>query len=99
MVKIVKIKKNELVYELDDVLKVLAKMDNKDIIFDFLNDIMTEKELLELARRFEVAKLLEQGISYSRIQKKTQMSSTTIAKISKSLNSDNLGYKSALNLI
>jgi TrpR-related protein YerC/YecD len=46
---------------------------------------MTEKEMLEFSRRFEVAKMLDQGISYARIEKKTGMSSTTIARISKAL--------------
>jgi TrpR-related protein YerC/YecD len=60
---------------------------------------MTDKEILEFARRFDVAKMLDQGISYTRIEKKTGMSSTTIARISKSLNSDNMGYRNAINII
>lgn len=92
-------KKNELQYELDDTLTVLSTIDSKERMFEFLLDIMTEKEMLEFSRRFEVAKMLDEGISYSRIEKKTAMSSTTIAKVSKSLNSDNFGYKNAINII
>lgn len=91
-------KKNELEYELSDILLAFSKMDSKERIFEFMHDLMTQKELLEFARRFEVAKMLEDGISYARIEKKTSMSSTTIAKVSKALNSDNLGYKNALNI-
>ena len=68
-------------------------------MFEFMLDLMTEKQMLDFARRFEVAKMLEQGISYTRIEKKTGMSSTTIAKISKALNSENLGLRNALNII
>ncbi|MBT3726788.1 hypothetical protein HOG21_03690 [bacterium] len=32
---------------------------------------MTEKEILEFSRRFEVAKMIDLGMSYSRIEKKT----------------------------
>lgn len=92
-------KNNELIYELDNVLVVLSRIDSKERIWEFLLDLMTDKEILEFARRFDVAKMLDQGISYTRIEKKTGMSSTTIAKISKSLNSDNLGYKNAINII
>jgi TrpR-related protein YerC/YecD len=60
---------------------------------------MTEKEMLEFWRRFEVAKMLDQGISYARIEKKTWMSSTTIARISKALKWDNMWYMNALNII
>lgn len=92
-------KKNELQYELDDLLTVFSNIDSKERMFEFLQDLMTEKEMLEFSRRFEVAKMLDEGISYLRIEKKTSMSSTTIAKVSKSLNSDNFGYKNAINII
>ncbi len=92
-------KKNELQYELDNTLTVLSAIDSKERMFEFLLDLMTEKEMLEFSRRFEVAKMLDEGISYSRIEKKTAMSSTTIARISKALNSDNFGYKNALNIV
>lgn len=92
-------KKNELAYEFDPILIALSKMDSKERIFEFMLDLLTEKEILEFSRRFEVAKMLDDGISYARIEKKTGMSSTTIARISKALNSENMGYRNALNII
>jgi len=92
-------KKNELAYEFDPVLVALSKMDSKERIFEFMLDLLTEKEILEFSRRFEVAKMLEDGISYAIIEKKTGMSSTTIARISKALNSENMGYRNALNIV
>ncbi len=92
-------KKNELAYEFDPILIALSKMDSKERIFEFMLDLLTEKEILEFSRRFEVAKMLDDGISYARIEKKTSMSSTTIARISKALNSENMGYRNALNII
>ncbi len=89
---------NELQYEFDDILTVLTKLDSKERLFEFLLDLMTEKEIIEFSRRFEVAKMLDLGMSYSRIEKKTGMSSTTIAKVSKALNSDNMWYRNALNI-
>jgi TrpR-related protein YerC/YecD len=79
-------KNNELKYEFDAICTVLSKIGSKDVIFNILRDLMTEKEMIELSRRFEVAKMLEENISYSIIEKKTGMSSTTIARISKFLN-------------
>jgi len=92
-------KKNELEFELDSILNFLSLENSKDRILDFLLDSMSEKELLKIAQKFEIAKMLEQGISYSRIEKKTGMSSATIAKISKSLNGENLWYKNAINIL
>ena len=92
-------KNNELQYELDSILTVLATINSKERTFEFLLDLMTKKEILELSRRFDVAKMLDENISYSRIEKKTGMSSTTISRISKALNSENMGYKNALNIV
>jgi len=92
-------KKNEIEFELEDIINFLSIENSKDRILDFLIDIMTEKELLKLALKFSIAKMLEQWISYERIEKKTQMSSATIAKISKSLNWENLWYKNAINIL
>lgn len=92
-------KKNELQYELDDILNVFSNLDSKERVFEFMLDIMSENEMIELSKRFEVAKMLEEGISYSRIEKKTRMSSATIAKISKALNWENMWYKNALNIV
>ena len=83
-------KRNEIEFELEDIITFLSIENSKERILDFLLDSLSEKELLKLALKFNIAKMLEQGISYSRIEKKTQMSSATIAKISKSLNGDNL---------
>lgn len=92
-------RKNELEFELENILEVLSRMNNKDSIFEFLLDLMSENELLEISKRFDVAQMLDRWISYSRIEKKTWLSSATIAKISKSLNSDNFWYKNAINII
>jgi len=59
----------------------------------FFRDLLTEDEILEFSKRFEAAGLLQQNISYSAIQKKTGLSSTTIARISKWLNGDLGGYR------
>ena len=79
-------KNEELKLELEDILTVLSRSTSKDVIFNFLRDLLTEKEILEFSRRFEVAKMLEKNMSYSVIEEKTGMSSTTIARISKFLN-------------
>jgi len=92
-------KKNELAYEMDDLLTIFSRLDSKERIFEFLLDLMSEKEMIDFSRKLEVAKMLEEWISYSRIEKKTGMSSATISKVSKALNSENLWYRNALNIL
>lgn len=63
----------------------------------FLRDLMTEAEINEFANRLRAASMLSEKISYSRIQKKTGLSATTIARVSKWLQGKEGGYKLILN--
>lgn len=87
---------NDLMKFSDSISTVLSKIDNKTEIFEFLRDLLSENEIIEFSRRFEVAKMLEEKVSYVKIEEKTKMSSTTIARISKYLNWDNFWYKKAI---
>ena len=92
-------KNKDLQKSSDDILTVLSTIEDKTEVFNFLRDLLSEKEILEFSRRFEVAKMLEEKISYSKIEEKTSMSSTTIARISKFLNWDNVWYKNAISIL
>lgn len=65
----------------------------------FLRDILTEKEITEIAARFEAARLLMTGASYATIQKQTKLSTRTIARISRWLKEGAGGYAAALELL
>jgi TrpR-related protein YerC/YecD len=81
----------------DKITTYLSLVNDKELIFDFLRDLLSENEIIEFSRRFEVAKLLSEKISYTEIEQKTGMSSTTIARIAKFLNGENKGYKTAID--
>ncbi len=90
---------NDLFKLSDDISTVLSKLDDKTEVFSFLRDLLSEQEIIEFSRRFEVAKMLEEKISYTNIEEKTKMSSTTIARISKFLKWDNFWYKKAISVL
>lgn len=89
----------QLVQISDDITFCLSNMNNQKDVFNFLRDILSEKEIVECARRFEVAKLLDQKVPYAQIEQKTNMSSTTIARISKYLSGENAWYKNAISML
>lgn len=62
----------------------------------FLRDLMTEKEIVEFTKRFTAAQMLTEKIPYSVIEKKTGLSSTTVARVSKWLNGKEGGYKKVI---
>ncbi len=63
----------------------------------FLRDLMTEAEINEFANRLRVASMLSEKVPYSRIEKETGLSATTIARVSKWLQGKEGGYKLILN--
>lgn len=64
-----------------------------------LSDLFTEKEIRDQASRLQVAKMLDSGVSYSEIEKKTGVSATTIARVSKCLSHGPGGYRFALSCL
>jgi TrpR-related protein YerC/YecD len=59
----------------------------------FLRDLLTESELIELGNRWKAARMLSEKVPYSAVEKKTGLSSTTVARVSKWLNRGKGGYK------
>lgn len=85
--------------EVDDLLSVLASLDDEDTIFMLLEDLFTPREIKETSQRLAVAGLLAQGKPYSAIEKETGASATTIARVSKCLAYGSGGYAAALEAL
>jgi TrpR-related protein YerC/YecD len=71
---------------------VLMLKSNKEIRM-FFRDVMTEQEILEFARRWKAARMLNAKTPYTEIIGVTGLSSATIARISKWLNAGAGGYR------
>lgn len=85
--------------DVEDLLRVLATMDNPDEIFALLEDLFTVREIRETSQRLGVARLLAAGKSYAAIEAETGASATTIARVSKCLSYGTGGYKAALDIL
>ena len=85
--------------EVNDLLSVLAKMDDPDDIYLLLEDLLTVREIKDASQRLTVARMLKDRKSYTTIEKATGASATTIARVSKALNYGSGGYNAALELL
>ncbi|MCS7183813.1 MAG: YerC/YecD family TrpR-related protein [Patescibacteria group bacterium] len=83
--------------EIDDLFSVILMLENLDEARRFFRDLLTKKEIIEFAKRWKAVQMLAQGITYKEIEKKTKMSSTTIARINRWLRSEYGGYRLILN--
>lgn len=77
--------------------EVLLSISDISTMQNFLRDVMTEKEIVEISARLEAARMLTTGSKYTDIVDATKLSSRTIARISEWLQNGCSGYEAALN--
>ncbi len=65
---------------------------DREECYTFFEDICTVNEILSIAQRFEVAKMLREQKTYLEIAEKTGASTATISRVNRSLNYGNDGY-------
>lgn len=85
--------------EVEGLLDVLVAIDDKDTMFALLEDMFTIREIRESSQRLAVARLLDEGKSYAKIEQATGASATTIARVSKCLGYGSGGYRAALDKV
>ena len=69
--------------EVEDLLNVLAGLNEPDEIFALLEDLFTIREIKDTSQRLEVARLLRKGESYASIEKTSRVSQkrSTMARV------------------
>ena len=63
----------------------------------FFRDLCTRSELEALAHRWEVVRLLDQGLPYAEIRERTGASTTTVTRVAHWLRHGEGGYRLALD--
>ncbi len=79
--------------EVDELFKAILTLESLEECYQFFGDVCTINEILSLAQRFEVARMLREGSTYLQISEKTGASTATISRVNRSLNYGNDGYE------
>ena len=82
--------KNERLY------RAILALETEEECYAFFQDLCTIAELRSMEQRFEVAKLLNEGMIYNDILERTGASSATISRVNRSLLGGAGGYESIL---
>ena len=69
-----------------ELYRAILMLKDVNECYDFFVDLCTVSELKAMEQRFEVAKLLNDGLIYNDILEKTGASSATISRVNRSLN-------------
>jgi TrpR-related protein YerC/YecD len=79
--------------------EAITTIDDVQAMQNFLRDVMTEKEIIEISSRLEAAKMLQEGKKYTEIIEKTKLSSRTVARISDWMQNGCGGYEAVLKIL
>lgn len=78
--------------EVKELFDAILALDNVEECYLFMEDLCTTNEILTLAQRYQVAKLLEQKYTYQEIADKSGASTATISRVKRSIDDGNGGY-------
>jgi TrpR-related protein YerC/YecD len=80
----------------DRLVDALLLLENRDECYALLEDLLTIREIQDLAQRLEVARLLTAKVTYNEIAHKTGVSTATISRVNRSLSYGAGGYQRIL---
>ena len=78
------------------LVKALISMESEEECKAFLSDLMTRKELADIAQRILVAKMLSEQAVYNKIVEETGASTATISRVNRAYLYGDGGYTSVL---
>ena len=81
---------------LDELYSEIVKLDSVEECELFLGDLCTIKELYSMAQRLKAAKMLLEGKTYNEVIEETDISSATLARVSKCVRYGKGGYKNVI---
>ena len=79
------------------LIEALLRLDTRSGAERFLRDLCTLGELHDLAQRWAVVRLLDAGMHYAEISRRTGASTATITRIASWLNHGEGGYREMLD--
>ena len=82
--------------ENDSFFNAVLKLRSIEDCYRFFEDILTIPELKSISQRWEVATLLHEGLTYSEISKRLNVSTATICRVNKALEYGAGGYRIVL---
>ncbi len=79
-------------WRLKELVKTLEAMDTPEKMMNFLEGILTLKELEEIPTRLQIVKLLKQGVSQHEIAEQLGIGIATVTRGSKEIQKGNFKY-------
>jgi TrpR-related protein YerC/YecD len=81
----------------DALVDALLRLETSEETLRFLRDLCTIGELHDMGQRWAVVRMLDAGLHYAEISRRTGASTATITRIASWLNHGEGGYREALD--
>lgn len=81
---------------IDRLFEAILRLQSAEDCYRFFEDVCTINEVQDMAQRFDVARLLDQGMNYQQIAAQVGVSTATISRVSRCLNYGSGGYRDAI---
>jgi TrpR-related protein YerC/YecD len=82
---------------MEDLLEAIVGFEDPEEAGRFLRDLCTLSELEAMAHRWQVVKLLDEGLPYQEVSRRTGASTTTVTRVAHWLRHGEGGYRTALD--
>jgi TrpR-related protein YerC/YecD len=80
----------------DELVEAITGLRDPTVVAAFLRDLCTSTELDAMGQRLQVARLVDQGMSYQEISRRTGASTATVTRVAQWLHHGEGGYSAVL---
>jgi TrpR-related protein YerC/YecD len=80
----------------DELVEAFARLRNVDVVAAFMRDLCTSTELDAMGQRLQVARLVDEGVPYQEISRRTGASTATVTRVAQWLHHGEGGYRVVL---
>ena len=86
----------EIAARFDELVSAFVRLRDPDVVAAFLRDLCTTNELDAMGQRLLVARLVNDGLSYQEISRRTGASTATVTRVAQWLHHGEGGYPAVL---
>jgi TrpR-related protein YerC/YecD len=80
----------------DELVEAFARLREPAVVAAFLRDVCTTTELDAMGQRLQVARLVDEGVHYQEISRRTGASTATVTRVAHWLHYGEGGYRQVL---
>ena len=87
---------SETVARFDELVAAFVRLRDPEVVAAFLRDLCTATELDAMGQRLQVARLVDEGVPYQEISRRTGASTATVTRVAQWLHHGEGGYQAVL---